>query len=150
MMTRRKKRQVGDSGSGLLQQGSEPALQRSTGTQLCLAPGPRGWQDTARKAAWGGGIPSCEGARAEMPPATPLRPLQQFLLAASGNKASPGPRMSQSQPFQGRQRSCQHCASPRLGQNPHCLHHDTRKSFMTPAVLWLWGGMPPQFPPSAD
>ena len=30
-------------------------------------------------------------------------------------------------------------------QSPHHLRRDTRESFTTPAVLWLWGGVP-QFP----
>lgn len=65
----------------------------------------------------GDGISSCDEAGAETPPAVPLQLLQQFLLAANSNKTSPSPRMSQSQPFRGRQCSCQHCASPRLGQS---------------------------------
>lgn len=54
MTRRRKKRHLRAGGSGLTQQGPEPALQRGAGAQFCPAPGPRGWQDTARKAALGG------------------------------------------------------------------------------------------------
>lgn len=57
VMTRRRKK-VRDSGSGPPQQGPEPVLQRGAGAQLCLAPGTPCWQDWARKAARGDGIPS--------------------------------------------------------------------------------------------
>lgn len=91
-----------------------------------------------------GRLPGGMASPPETPPATPLRPLQQFLLAARGNKALPGLVLATVLAISGTAMRLPALCQPQARakperQSPRHLHHDTHKSFTTPAVACLRG-----------